>query len=78
MSLYLHPKAAEASGRALLVVSNLSPSEAVAAKLALDLGRMGIAAPAATDALSGELLDCADGRLTVPLQPMRMRLVRIK
>ncbi len=62
----------------LLVVSNLSPSEAVAAKLALDLGRMGLAAPAATDALSGELLDCADGRLTVPLQPMRMRLVRIK
>lgn len=78
VSLYLHPKSAEPSGRALLVVSNLSPSEAVAAKLALDLGRMGLAAPAATDALSGESLDCAAGRLTVPLQPMRMRLVRLK
>ena len=78
VSLYLHPKSAEPSGRALLVVSNLSPSEAVAAKLALDLGRMGLAAPAATDALSGESLDCAGGRLTVPLQPMRMRLVRLK
>ena len=41
----------------------------------VDFSRMGVAAKAPRDALSGAALTYADGRLTVPLQPMRMRLV---
>ena len=49
----------------------------VAAQVTVDFARIGVTAKAATDALSREVLKCADGKLTVPLQPMRMRLVFI-
>jgi len=61
-------------GRALLVVSNLSADQPATAQVTL----RGVAAKSATDALSGEQLKYANGKLIVPLQPMRMRLVWVE
>jgi len=60
-------------GRALLVVSNLSADQPATAQVTL----RGVTAKSATDALSRETLSCADGKVSVPLQPMRMRLVLV-
>jgi len=78
VSLYLHPGAKGTKGRALFVVSNLSADQPATAEVAADFSRMGVKAKAATDALSREALRCADGKLTVPLQPMRMRMVWVE
>jgi hypothetical protein len=61
-------------GRALLVVSNLSADQPVTAQVTVN----GVAAKSATDALSRETLSYAGGKVTVPLQPMRMRLVWVE
>ncbi len=78
VSLYVHPADGGRVGRALLVVSNLSAGERATAEVKLDVGRIGATPRGAKDALSGEALPCADGRLTVPLEPMRMRMVWVE
>ena len=78
VSLYTRPGTKGKGGRALLVVSNLSADQPATAQVTVDFNRMGVKAKAVTDALSGEALKCADGKLTVPLQPMRMRLVWVE
>jgi len=78
VSLYLRPGEKGRNGRALFVVSNLSADQPVTATVAADFSRMGVKAKTTTDALSGEALKCTGGRLTVPLQPMRMRLVWVE
>jgi hypothetical protein len=78
VSLYSRSAAGGNSGRALLVVANLSADQPATAQVTVDFGRIGVAAKAATDALSGEALTCAGSRLTVPLEPMRMRLVLVE
>ena len=75
-SLYLRRAEGDRPSRCLLVVSNLSAKERATAQLQLDLGRIGMRATAtAKDALSGERLALAGGRLSVALPPMRMHLV---
>jgi len=61
-------------GCALLVVSNLSADQPATAQVTLHA----VPAKSATDALSRETLSCADGKVTVSLQPMRMRLVWVE
>jgi hypothetical protein len=78
VSLYAKKATFWSKGRALLVVSNLSPDQAVTAAVKVDLARLGVEAKAATDALSKVPLKFADGRVTVPLDPMRMRLVWVE
>ncbi len=78
VSLYARPAADGQRGRALLVVSNLSAGQPATAQVTIDVGRSGLAPQAARDALSGEALPYGDGRLTVPLEPMRMRLVWVE
>ncbi|MCX6898549.1 MAG: DUF6067 family protein [Verrucomicrobia bacterium] len=78
VSLYARPGAKGKGGRALLVVSNLSADQPVTAQVTVDFARIGVSAKAATDALNRESLKCADGKLMVPLQPMRMRLVWVE
>ena len=75
VSLYVRRDTQGQRGRALLVVSNLSADQPATAEVTLDSARLGVAANAAADALSGETLKLSDGRLAVELQPMRMRLV---
>ena len=57
---------------ALWVVSNVSPTDAATARLALPLG-----CRAARDAKTGEALPVAGGSLTLALEPFRYRLVRL-
>ena len=72
-SMYSRP------GRALLVVSNLSAQEAGNAQVQVNVAQAGLRADAtAKDALSGDRLEFAQGRLTVPLAPMRMRMVWVE
>lgn len=78
VSLYRHAASDCARARALLVVSNLSASQSVTAQVALDLARLGLPSIKGIDALSGEALACSAGRVAVPLQPMRMRLVLVE
>lgn len=78
VSLYARLGAKGKGGRALLVVSNLSADQAAAAQVTVDFARIGVRAKTASDALSGEVLKCADGKLAVPLQPMRMRMVWVE
>lgn len=78
VSLYRRPAAKGKGGRALLVVSNLNPDQPATAQVGLDIARLGLTPKAARDALSGEALACAEGRVTVPLPPMRMRLVSVE
>jgi hypothetical protein len=75
VSLYCRPGVKGKGGRALLVVSNLSADQPATAQVTLDCARIGMSGKIATDALSRETLRCAEGKLTVPLQPMRMRMV---
>ncbi|NUQ64665.1 MAG: hypothetical protein HUU20_19560 [Pirellulales bacterium] len=77
VSLYARPDTQAERGRALLVVSNLSADQPATAEVTLDFARMRAEPKAARDALSGETLTLAGGRLTVPLKPLRMRLVRV-
>jgi hypothetical protein len=60
--------------RAVKFAADQSATEQVT----VDFARIGVSAKTATDALSREALKCADGKLTVPLQPMRMRLVWVE
>ena len=78
VSLYARPGAKGKGGRALLIVSNLSADQPVTAQVTVDFASIGVAANTATDALTREALSCADGKLTVPLQPMRMRMVWVE
>ncbi len=78
VSLYCHPAGNGKAGRALLVVSNLSAEKGVAAEVKLDFAGIGVTPKGAKDALSAEELGYSDGRLTVPLEPMRMRLVWVE
>jgi len=75
VSLYARRDSFWGKGRALLVVSNLSPGKPVTADVAVDFLRLGVTAKSATDALTREALTFANGRIAVPLEPMRMRLV---
>ncbi|MFA6561817.1 MAG: hypothetical protein WCV00_07890 [Verrucomicrobiia bacterium] len=77
-SFYLAGKAP--SRRALLVVSNLSLKDQPSASLSLDLKRLGLRETGvkAKDALTGQSLALQAGRLSVPLPPMRMRMVWIE
>jgi len=77
-SLYLRPAAGGSKARALLVVSNLSADRSATAQVTLAADRMGMGADRATDALSGAKLPCVRGRLSVPLQPMRMRVLLVE
>lgn len=78
VSFYAHPASFWGKGRLLLVVSNLSPEKPVTASVTVDFARFGVAGKTAADALTRETIACDDGRLAVPLQPMRMRLVWVE
>ncbi len=77
VSLYARPGSEGKAGRTLLVVSNLSADQPATAEVMLDISRLGLKPKAAVDALSGEALTLAGARLKVPVEPMRMRLVRV-
>ena len=79
VSLYLGGGEAK-THRVLLVVSNLSAERETSAQVSLDLTRLGLPASGATakDALTGEALTLEGDRLTVPLPPMRMRMVWVE
>jgi len=74
-SLYVRRAEGNRPARGLLVVSNLSAKDPATAQVQLNVDRSGLRAAAAKDALSGERLAVEGGRLSVPLQPMRMRVV---
>ena len=78
-SLYAHPAQGKQAGRVLMVVSNLSNTEAATAEVQLDAGRLGLGAAAkARDALSGEAVELKAGRLSVALKPMHMRMIWVE
>ncbi len=79
-SLYLHKSQETQPGRLLVVVSNLSNTDAVTADVHLrDVGSMGLgAATKARDALSSEPISLEAGRFRVPLKPMHMRLIWVE
>lgn len=67
----------EGRTRWLLVVSNLSATEAATAQVRL--ATKGVkAVTVAHDAITGEKLSVKDGTIFVPLPPMRMRLVAVE
>lgn len=66
------------AGRALMIVSNLSADAPAEAIVRLDADRMGGSMKVAVDALSGKALACGDVGIVVPLEPMRMRMVRVE
>lgn len=78
VSLYAHRDSFWKRGRVLLVVSNLSPGQAVTARVSVSFGRLGVKPRAAADALNGETLLLEGDAVTVPLAPMRMRLVQVE
>jgi len=78
VSLYRRPAADGKKGRALLVVSNLSADRPATAQITVGAGLLGSPAKSAADALTGESLPCSEGRLAVPLEPMRMRMVLVE
>jgi len=78
VSLYVHPASRWKRGRALLIVSNLSPDRAVTAEVTLDCSRLGVKTEKISDALSHEALTSAGNRLRVPLAPMRMRMIWVE
>ena len=77
-SLYLHPATNGRTGKALLVVSNLSQEHSLSAQVSLDLDRLGIRPARARDALTGESLSSEGGRILISLEPLRMRLVWVE
>jgi len=78
-SFYLRPAEGKQSARVLVVVSNLSATEAATAQLQFQVERIGLGSAAkARDALSGEALPLQAGRLSVPLEPMHMRMISIE
>jgi hypothetical protein len=63
---------------ALIVVSNLTDTDAEA-KLTINLPRLGVAPTAKVwDAVSGETLPAAAGKLTLPVAAWRYRVLRVK
>ncbi|MFA5189397.1 MAG: glycoside hydrolase domain-containing protein [Verrucomicrobiia bacterium] len=78
-SLYVRPSTKGKNGRTLLVVSNLSGDQPAAAQVKLDRAGLKLRATAgAKDALSGEILGLTGDVLTVPVPPMRMRMVWVE
>jgi hypothetical protein len=79
VSLYLRRASGARGPGALLVISNLSATEAVEAQVVLDLAAMGLTGDLkATDALTGEHLALGGEKLTVPVSPVRMRMVEVQ
>jgi hypothetical protein len=79
VSVYLHPATAKRPGRALMVVSNLSAEKSVTAQVQANFASAGLRDGAtAKDALNGQRLEVNQGRVAVPLPPMRMRLVWVE
>jgi hypothetical protein len=79
VSFYLRRAQGTRGPGALLVISNLSATEAVEAQLVLDLAALGLTGDLkATDALTGEHLALRAGKLVVPISPVRMRMVEIQ
>ena len=79
VSLYLRRARGTQGPGALLVISNLSATEAVEAQVALDLAPMGLMGDLkATDALTGEHLALGGEKLAVPVAPVRMRMVEVQ
>ena len=79
MSLYLRRATGARGPGALLVISNLSATEAVEAQVVLDLAALGLTGDLkATDALTGEHLVLGGGKLAVPVAPVRMRMVEVQ
>lgn len=76
VSLYAHRDSFWGKGRALVVVSNLSADRAVTAKVSVAFARLGMRPGAVCDALSRERLAFDGNVITVPLAPMRMRMVQ--
>ena len=74
VSLYLGGSKKAGGGRVLLIVSNLGMEETTA-QVNLDSKQLRLreSGTTAKDALTGESLKLETGRLTVPLQSMRMR-----
>ena len=62
----------------MLVVSSLADDQTATAHMTADFRQRGVAAKTARGALNGEALTHADGRPSVPLQPMRTRLVWVR
>jgi hypothetical protein len=79
VSLYLRRASGTRGPGALLVISNLSATEAVEAQVVLDLAALGLTGDLkATDALTGEHLALGGGKLAVPVSPVRMRMVEVQ
>ncbi|MCC6442747.1 MAG: hypothetical protein IT210_04720 [Armatimonadetes bacterium] len=73
----LYRRASGGKTRLLLVVSNLSPTETVSARISLTDKTLPAAFEAA-DALTGEKLSSSGNGFTVSIPPTRMRLVEVK
>lgn len=78
VSLYSRGANSPEGARALMIVSNLSADTPADARVNLDLGRLGITPKTCEDALSGESFPIANGGFTMPLKPMRMRMVLVR
>jgi hypothetical protein len=79
VSFYLRRANGARSPGALLVISNLWATETVEARVVLDLAALGLTGDLkATDALTGEHLALRDGKLAVPVAPVRMRMVEVQ
>ena len=79
VSLYSQSATKRQTGRALLVVSNLSADQSATAQVKLDRAGLKLRATAsAKDALSGDALSLTNDSLTVPVLPMRMRMVWVE
>jgi len=79
VSLYLRRASGTQGAGVLLVISNLSATEAVEAQVVLDLAAMGLTGDLkANDALTGEHLAFGGGKLMVPVAPVRMRMVEVQ
>ena len=60
-------------GESLIIVSNVSPEEAVTAEVSLPAG-----AVRAADALSGKELPVRDGKVRAEIAPFRYLLLRVR
>lgn len=79
VSLYARPAAKGKNRRVLLMVSNLSSEQPATAQVRLDRAGLKLSASAsAKDALTGEALGLTGDTLTLPVPPMRMRMVWVE
>lgn len=77
-SFYARPAKDGQPGRLLMVISNLSADQPVTAQVSLEAAKLGFAPRTAADAIRGGTLTLQQGRLSVPLEPMHMRLMRVE